>query len=124
MDKKGMEGVIHFLNNEKGQVVVGPKNKMWIVDGHHHARALEILRKEDSRFSGVRFTAKVRNEWNELTPAEFEAAMKVGNKKSEPGEYSYVYLKDQKGRSRSFKALPKKLSSLKDFPWQIGRAHV
>jgi len=118
MAKKGPEGVKDFLEDKKGEVVVGPKNRMWLVDGHHQARALEILRKTDPRFADIVFVVEVRNEWNEMTLKEFEAAMKAGNKKLKPGEPHYVYLRDQKGKIRDFKSLPRRLSSMKDFPWR------
>jgi hypothetical protein len=118
MDTGGPEGVKRFLDEKKGEVVVGPRNKMWLVDGHHQAKALESLLKSDPRFAGLYFVVEVRNEWNELTSQEFEAAMKAGNKKLKSDEPSYVYLRDQNGKIRSFKSLPRRLSSLKDYPWR------
>jgi len=118
MDNEGEEGVTDFLKAESGEVVIGPKNSKWLVDGHHQARALEILRDSDPRFRHISFYAEVKKEWNELTPKEFEKAMKLGNKKGKEGKPAYVYLQDEKGRLRSFSELPKKLASMKDFPWR------
>lgn len=118
MDEKGYEGVIRFLRDKKGEVVIGPQNRKWLVDGHHQARALEILRQSDPRFKGVPFYVEVKKEWNELSPKEFEKAMKLGNKKGKEGKPAFVYLLDNKGRVRSFSELPKKLSSMRDFPWR------
>lgn len=118
MAEEGEEAVIEFLKDHRGQVVVGPRNRLWLVDGHHRARALEALRKTDSRFKQIEFYAKVIREWNELAPSEFEKAMKLGNKHGESDETPYVYLKDAKGRTQSFKKLPQKLSSMKDFPYR------
>lgn len=118
MAEKGVEGVERFLEDKRGEVVVGPSNKMWLIDGHHQARALEILRSSEPSFAKIKFEVEVRNEWNELSAKEFAAAMKAGNKKGKQGEESYVYLKDAKGKTRDFKQLPKKLSAMKDFPWR------
>jgi hypothetical protein len=118
MDSEGEEGVTDFLKAESGEVVIGPKNSKWLVDGHHQARALEILRESDPRFRHIPFYAEVKKEWNELTPKEFEKAMKLGNKKGKEGRPAFVYLQDEKGRLRSFSELPRKLSAMKDFPWR------
>lgn len=118
MTEEGEEAVIDFLKDHRGQVVVGPKNQMWVVDGHHHARALEILKKSDSRFKGISFYAKVLHEWNELSSKEFEKAMKLGNKHGDEESSPLVYLKDQNGRTKSFSQLPRKLSSMKDWPYR------
>ena len=118
MTEEGEEAVIDFLKEHRGQVVVGPKNQMWLVDGHHHARALEMLKKSDSRFKGISFYARVLHEWNELTSKEFEKAMKLGNKHGDEDSAPLVYLKDQNGRIKSFSQLPRKLSSMKDWPYR------
>lgn len=118
MTEEGEEGVVEFLKDHRGQVVVGPQNKMWIVDGHHLALALDVLRKRDDRFKSINVYLKILHEWNELSPKEFEKAMKLGNKHGEDGDYPLVYLKDNRGREQSFGKLPKKLSSMKDSPYR------
>lgn len=118
MTEDGKDAVVEFLKDHRGQVVVGPNKQLWLVDGHHRARALESLIKTDSRFKELPFYAKVIREWDELSPTEFEKAMKLGNKHGQVGEAPYVYLKDANGKTQSFKKLPKRLSSLKDFPYR------
>ncbi|MFM8316095.1 MAG: ParB-like protein [Deltaproteobacteria bacterium] len=118
MADEGEEGVKEYLKENRGMVVIGPKGVMWLVDGHHHAKALDSLRKTDSDFSDIQFYIKVEKVWDDLTQTEFEKAMKEGNKKGKKGEPPFVYLRDENGRMRSFSALPKKLSSMQDFPWR------
>ncbi len=118
MADQGEKGVVGYLKNHRGDVIVGPKNQMWLVDGHHHALALESLRRKDRRFKNISYYVKVVKEWNELSSQKFEQAMKLGNKKGESGTDPFVYLKDSKGRHRSFKSLPKELSAMTDSPWR------
>ena len=118
MNDEGVEAVRDYFKKKSGKIIIGPQNSKWLVDGHHHAKALDGLIKSDKRFRNISFYVEVIKEWNELTPKEFEQAMKNGNKKGESGTPPFVYLKDLKGRTKSFNSLPKRLSSLKDSPFR------
>ncbi|MSP19695.1 MAG: hypothetical protein EXR74_09010 [Bdellovibrionales bacterium] len=118
MNDEGVEAVRDYFKKKSGKIIIGPKNSKWLVDGHHHAKALDVLIKSDKRFRDISFYVEVIKEWNELTAKEFEQAMKKGNKKGETGTSAFVYLKDLKGMTKSFNSLPKRLSSLKDSPFR------
>lgn len=92
------------LKDDAGSVVIGPKGVLYIIEGHHHARAHYDLKKYEAYM-------EIDKDWSDKTEREFWAAMK---NRSGERKYTRTYLVDQNGKKRSEKELPKSLAGLKD----------
>jgi hypothetical protein len=84
---------------------------LWLIDGHHHAKALFELQTSDPAFSDFSGYVDLREDWSDLSRKDFEKAMQRG-KKGVP----FVYLSDEKGNPVTFAELPSSVEKLKDYP--------
>lgn len=109
--EEGPKELKAFLKEEIGEIVKGPHQTLWLVDGHHHAKALLELKNEDAGFGSFDFFGEVIEDWSALSDKDFELAMRKGQN-GKP----YVYLKDSAGQTVPFANLPPSLETLTDFP--------
>ncbi len=103
--KKDNDGELSEYKKEKvGAAVIGPKGKLYLVDGHHFALALQ-------NYGSKTTWVEIIDDYSDssLSVAQFWAKMK--RKKQ-------VYLKDENGESRTPLKLPKTIASLKDDPYR------
>ncbi len=83
-------------------VAKGPQGKLYMIDGHHFTRGVYEM---DYPYVFV----KIQKDWSHLSPQTFWKKMKAEK---------LVYLKDENGRERQVKDLPKSVSQLKDDPYR------
>ncbi|MGK5089591.1 ParB/Srx family N-terminal domain-containing protein [Bdellovibrionota bacterium FG-2] len=91
-----------YLSEKTGEVVIGPSNKTWLVDGHHLARAVYNLGRDE-------MAVKVVADWSKFSPTQFELKMEAAK---------YFWLYDEKGKAIQSHALPKSIGGLKDDPYR------
>ena len=103
-EKLDEEEFKEFLKEKAADVIIGPGGKVYIVDGHHHTRA---LLETDYNWTYVR----VEKDWSSLSEEEFARRMQ-GPHRGRP----YVWLRDENGIQRCFADLPRDISKLKDDP--------
>jgi hypothetical protein len=90
-----------YKRKHPGSVVLGPGNVMYLVDGHHLARALA---DRGSRWMYV----EVRSDWSHLSPAEFRDRMIAKE---------LCYLKHL-GETLRWEDLPTEIRGLRDDPYR------
>lgn len=101
-----------YLKKKTGEVVIGPGEEFWLIDGHHLATALLLEGKEE-------MLVTVKNDWHTLSQEEFFRRML---------RYKKMYLYDEKGKGPLDPSkLPKSLRSLRDDPfrslaWRVRKA--
>ena len=83
---------------KRGLAVVGPNGLLYLVDGHHFARALLEAGKKS-------MLVKVKKDYSDLGWAEFWKKMR---------KKDYCYLVDENGVERDVADLPKSFKALKD----------
>lgn len=84
------------------EIVIGPEQEAYLVDGHHLSRALQKLEKKSA-------IVKVKANLSSLAKTGFWEKMEA---------QKWVYLKDETGRDRRPQSLPKKLEDLADDPYR------
>jgi hypothetical protein len=91
-----------YKKKSAGKAVIGPNGDLYLVDGHHFARALYDLGKESMWVEVIR-------DYSDLTPREFWAKLRQKN---------YCYLRDHNGRLRPVRELPRTIAGLDDDPYR------
>lgn len=104
------EGKKHYLEKNPLPAVLGPKNRLYIVDHHHLGLA---LREEKVK----KVPVKVLRDFSHLQADEFWVVM---------DSHQWVHPYDGNGRRREFGDVPKKLWKLADDPfrslaWEVRR---
>jgi hypothetical protein len=101
-----------YLRQKVGQVVVGPGNKLWLIDGHHLASALHSLGETE-------YLVHVKHDWSHLSPELFYARMVRQN-------MMWLYNARDEGPLDPEK-LPRSFRSMRDDPyrslaWKVKKA--
>ncbi len=96
------ERLAKFLFEHPIPIVKGPEGKSYAIDHHHLGCALV---REKFKTAIIVVVA----DYSALSKNDFWRTME---------EMQYVHLYDEKGRKRSFKSIPEKLSDLKDDPYR------
>ncbi len=91
-----------FLKKKDFPVVVGPKGRLYLQDGHHMGLALIQRGIQNGYYS-------VEEDWSSLAEGEFWKKMIAENR---------VYLRDENGVARSVSELPLQLTLLADDPYR------
>ncbi len=91
-----------YKQKKAGKAVVGPNDVLYLVDGHHFARALH-------KYGSSNMWVEILHDFSDLSSAEFWAKMK---------QKKLVYLKDQHGNDITPSELPKTVAGLKNDPYR------
>lgn len=91
-----------LYQDKTGRMIVGPGGKLYLIDGHHLARALHDLSHKE-------MYVIVEHDWSHMSPKQFWKEM-------EKNDYCYLY--DEKGEKQSYKKLPKSIGKLRDDPYR------
>lgn len=98
----------HELKDMEKKVIIGPGGKLYLIEGHHHMRALYDR--------GAKWVfVKVAHDWSELSDKAFWDRMESHGKKN---NRTHFYLRDENGKLRSYKDLPANLGGMKDDPYR------
>lgn len=93
-----------YIESRLPQVVIGPGDAPYLIDGHHLALALSKFHVAES------VEARIEANWRNLSPAEFWRKMK---------ERNWVYLYDHQGRGPlDPEKLPQRVTELADDPYR------
>jgi len=91
-----------YKEKKAGKAVIGPNGQLYLVDGHHFARALQ-------KYGSKTMWVEILADFSDLSTTAFWAKMK--SKK-------WVYLKDQAGNEITPANLPKTIAGLKNDPFR------
>jgi len=86
-----------YLIEKITPVIIGPENKMYLVDHHHHAKSLIELGKSE-------ILIKIIEDYSHLSIEEFKNKMQFNK---------YLNLLDENAKSRKFEDLPISLNDLR-----------
>ncbi len=84
IEEKEEDGeLVAYKEKNDGKAVIGPDGELYLVDGHHFARALHELGKKSMHVTVIK-------DYSDLSVSEFWTKMKKKH---------YVYLRDQNGKA-------------------------
>lgn len=92
----------HYKERKVGEVIIGPKNKVYLIDGHHMAAALDRIGKK-------RMLVRVKTSLRSLNKKKF--VRRMVNK-------PWVWLYNHKGEKVRFVDLPRSIRDLEDDPYR------
>jgi hypothetical protein len=100
--KRGPKKIGGFLGDHLIPVILGPKQRHYVIDHHHLALSLHM--------EGVKkVLVTVLVDLSELTPEDFWLVL---------DHHSWVHPYDENGRRRDFAKIPKSIDKLKDDPFR------
>ncbi len=102
VQSKSPKALTKYLQKRPMQIVFGPRCELWLVDGHHLARALLLAGVLEAPF-------QLLGDLSSLSDPEFEKEMRSRN---------WVWLFDEQDRPVTFQDLPVQLEDMKDDPYR------
>ena len=100
--KRGLEKIGEFLGGHMIPVILGPKERHFVIDHHHLALSLHKERVENVLVTVVA-------DLSELAPDDFWLVL---------DHHSWVHPYDEDGLRRDFTRIPKSIDKLKDDPFR------
>ena len=98
-DKKALK---ELMKDYRAMVVVGPEERLYLVDGHHFSRTLHEAGIEEMYI-------RIERDWSDKKVPKFWEKMR---------EKGWVYLRDQSGKTRTPSELPKRIAKMGDDPYR------